>query len=303
MNGFTSFRAVARSTGLLMAVPLFLSACEREPPQEMVEELEALRAQAGELESEVDRLSEAEATLQAVRERLRGLDLPEELATEDDPPLRTQRDTVEALVRLAGRELDQARGRLQAAQGRAATLQRRADSLRAAHDEAEARYQADLARERERVAEMQTEVSELTQRIAALDSELSEATAAYRSLDRDAHQVYYVVGTRDELIRRGVITEEGGARVLFLLWRRGETLVPARAPDPAQFNAVDMREAREIPLPAPEARYRVVSRHDPAYLEPGPAEDGTVTGAAVRITDPEAFWQPSRFLILVQRGS
>src|SRR2546429_6341430 len=36
---------------------------------------------------------------------------------------------------------------------------------------------------------------------------------------------YYVVGTKDELEQKGIITEEGGARFLFVLWKSGKTLV------------------------------------------------------------------------------
>jgi hypothetical protein len=144
--------------------------------------------------------------------------------------------------------------------------------------------------------------ADLTSRVEALEGELNQARHAYQSLDAEAHRVYWVAGTRDELLQRGVVREEGGARVLFLLWRRGETLVPARDLDPAQFDAVDLRETRELALPRPDARYRVVSRHDGDLLE-GTRVNGALTGASIRITDPERFWQASPFLILVERGS
>ena len=44
--------------------------------------------------------------------------------------------------------------------------------------------------------------------------------------------VYYIVGTKDDLIKKGIIAEEGGSRFLFVLWKSGKTLVPRRHPYP-----------------------------------------------------------------------
>src|SRR5439155_1119183 len=74
--------------------------------------------------------------------------------------------------------------------------------------------------------------------------------------------VYYVVGTKDELEQKGVIQEEGGARFLFVLWKSGKTLVPARNLDPGAFTVADRRHFTELPLPAADKEYRIVSRQD-----------------------------------------
>lgn len=296
--------SVRRLSLLFAVLPVFaLTGCEREPPEEMVQEIEELRAERERLQAQAEQLEVERTTMQELRADLEALELSGEPVTEDDPPLESQRDTIRALVRAAGWSLNETRSQLQSARARAATLDSRVDSLRAVHEEVTIRHEQELAEARERLQTMETRVTELTGQIASFESELEEARATYASLDQEAHRVHYVVGSREELLRRGIVTEEGGARVLFLLWRRGETLVPARNPDPTQFTSIDKREVREIVLPRPGARYRVVSRHDPTHLEAALMEDGTVSGEFLRIADPDRFWEPSPFLILVERES
>jgi len=290
---------------LTALIPLaMLTACEREPPEEMVQQIESLEAERDELRAQAQELDEVRATLQALEEDLRDLDLPEELREEDDPPLQTQADTLRAMVRATGRSLEEARSQLQSARGQAAVLQRRADSIRAAHEETVADLEGRLDREEERAAALQAQVQELTSATRDLESELAALSASFESLDEEAHRAYYVAGQREELLRQGVVTREGGARVLFLLWRRGETLVPAADPDPNQFTAIDRRAVQEIPLPRTDVRYRVVSPHSLEYAEASTGDGGTtVRGEAIQVTDPDRFWRVSPFLILVEAGS
>jgi hypothetical protein len=108
-----------------------------------------------------------------------------------------------------------------------------------------------------------------------------------------------VAGTKKELMAKGIVSEVGGSRVLGVGWRTGETLVPARTLNTADFTALTKRETVEISLPDPSKKYRLVSRQNVEHLEAKPDKDGKVQGT-LRITDPDGFWGPSRFLILVE---
>lgn len=114
-----------------------------------------------------------------------------------------------------------------------------------------------------------------------------------RGLRDTASTVYYVVGTKAELIRRGVVSEDGRKR--FVLFG-GRGLVPARRLDRSAFTQADMRQPLEIPLPVAGRRFHVVSRHDPSLLDV-PAEANRV-----RVKEPGEFWGPSRYLIIVTQG-
>jgi prefoldin subunit 5 len=284
-----------RTVPLLLVPSLLLVAgCEREPPPELSEEVESLRMERERLQSELD---EVTATVEAIRDELREVELPEEVR--DDPPT-TARDTVRAILRGSAERVADARAELQRVRGQAATMQRRADSLRTALDEVVSEQEALLAEERERMAELEERAHDLTARRESLEAEVERLSAAVEEWEAEANRVYYVAGTPDELRRRGVVEREGGARVLLVLWKRGEALVPARGLDPAEFTAIDLRETREIPLPNPEARYRLVSRQSLEYIDAEDRASERVRGARIHITDPERFWESSRFLILVE---
>ena len=115
-----------------------------------------------------------------------------------------------------------------------------------------------------------------------------------------SNTVYYVVGTKDELERKGLIQEEGGARFLFVLWKSGKTLVPARNLDPSEFTQADRRHLTELPLPQSDKEYRIVSRQDTSALETPPDHDGKLSGHAVKISDTARFWANSKYLIIVE---
>jgi hypothetical protein len=123
----------------------------------------------------------------------------------------------------------------------------------------------------------------------------------------DANEVWYVVGTKEELLERGVVREEGGSRVLFIFGKRGKTLVPSRNIDPTMFTNADRRTLSYIPLPRDEesqdddeVKWSVVTHQDLGAVGTPLDEDGRVVGDALSITDPERFWANGRYLIIVQ---
>lgn len=177
-----------------------------------------------------------------------------------------------------------------------------------------------------------TTVATLTDRVTALETENLALRDTITTMETEENTAYYVVGTKEELLERGIIVKEGGSRVLFIFGKRGETLAPARELDPTQFTQIDIRQVTEIPLPDPTADYLIASRQNLDYLasdtaaaaaEPPPAYQATpepeqqqpeakseeelekqkakgkVRGA-IRIGEPEQFWLPSKFLIVVR---
>jgi hypothetical protein len=98
-----------------------------------------------------------------------------------------------------------------------------------------------------------------------------------------------VVGTRDQLVRAGVLTEEGG------LLGFGKSLAPSRAMTRNVFTRIDRLRDTEIALPE-SAKYRLVSRHDPGLVSINVAPS---LGGTLRVKDPERFWSASAWLIIV----
>ena len=111
------------------------------------------------------------------------------------------------------------------------------------------------------------------------------------------------VFTREELKNKGILTEQGGGRVLFILWRTGKTLQPARNLDPDLFTAIDTRQVTQIPLPVASAEYRVASLQDLEYIAEE-RKDGKYSGTpTLTITSAVDFWRNSKFLIIIREGS
>lgn len=142
-------------------------------------------------------------------------------------------------------------------------------------------------------------IASLTERVTGLETENLALRDTVTDLATLKNTAYYIVGTKDELLERGIIVKEGGARVLFIFGKSGETLQPARDLDPGQFIPINLQHVTEIPLPDSTAEYVIASRQDLAYLEQPPQEDGRFRGS-VRIGQPEQFWLPSKFLIVVR---
>lgn len=191
--------------------------------------------------------------------------------------------------------------RLGAARRRIEALGGTNDSLRTAL----AAYTNTIAELEGLVASQQTSIEALNQQVAALTGQVTTLAEERRVLTDTVsvmatreNEVYYVVGTRQELLAKGVITQEGGTRLL-LVTRVGESLVPARVLDPGQFTRADKRSLTEIAMPRPDRRYRIVSRHDLAHAEAVALEKGKFR-EVLRITAPQPFWSASKYLIIVE---
>jgi chromosome segregation ATPase len=207
--------------------------------------------------------------------------------------------------------------RLDSSEARVATLRARAASL-SKRDQQLAQQVAlyektitDLrdAAEKQR-AEMQAIIDEQSGKIVALNArvdtvsrdnvrlagEKTALTDTVSQLTTEKNAAYYIVGTRDELVKKGVLVEEGSKPVLGIFGSR--PVVPARNLDPSAFTRIDRLRDRTIDLP--DGEYSIVSRQDLAYTTPGMKKDNRI-GTSLHVDRPEKFWEPSKFLVLVRR--
>ncbi|MBA3709873.1 MAG: hypothetical protein H0W83_13750 [Planctomycetes bacterium] len=122
----------------------------------------------------------------------------------------------------------------------------------------------------------------------------TKLTTEKQALVDTMNTVYYVVGTKKELIAKGVAVQEGSKFLVF----GGHHLAAARALTPAPFTTINRMQDSIIPLPDPSKKYKIVTRQALDFVDQ-PTKDGKVQGA-VHITSPEQFWAPSKYLIIVQ---
>jgi len=191
--------------------------------------------------------------------------------------------------------------RLAASQKRLQTLTGESDSLKAS-----------LVDFQHIIDGLKTMVDDQKSTIANLESELNATKAQVTQLSQDKQMlqdtvsamttrentVYYVAGTKKELMKKGLVREVGGTRFL-LVTRTGETLKPAEKLDPSAFTAIDRRQALEIKLPKADKKYKVVTSQNLQYSNLPANAKGKIQGS-LQITSPDNFWTNSRFLILVE---
>jgi hypothetical protein len=149
--------------------------------------------------------------------------------------------------------------------------------------------------------QLQSVIDSQTVKIAALTSHVdtveSQRLALVDTLGQmtvEKNTAYYVIGTREELIRKGVLVPDGPKRFVVLGSR---PLVPARELDPADFVRIDRLADSTIALPAGE--YEILSRQNVLFAEPQAIKDKKIVGG-LTIREPEQFWATSRFLIIVR---
>ena len=211
------------------------------------------------------------------------------LRISSESPITAQNDTLIAKLRYVVARVQETENALNQSRERVKGLTQLSDSLRAAYDSTVGNLQSVIASQKTTIDLLTDQVSTLTAENVALRDSLSTG--------------YYIVGTRDELKKKGILTEQGGGRVLFVLWRTGKTLQPARNLDPSLFTAIDTRQVTQIPLPVARGEYRVASLQDLDYIAEE-RDDGKYRGTpTLTITSPVDFWRNSKFLIIIKEGS
>jgi len=211
------------------------------------------------------------------------------LHVSSESPAAASNDTLIARLRYVVTRVQQTETALNESRERIKSLTTLSDSLRATLDSTVGNLQTVIAGQKTTIDLLTDRVDALTEENVALKDSLATG--------------YYVIGTRDELKKKGILTEQGGGRVLFILWRTGKTLQPARNLDPRLFTAIDTRQVTQIPLPSARAEYRVASLQDLSYVAEE-NHDNKFTGVpSLTITSPVDFWRTSKFLVIIREGA
>jgi len=204
--------------------------------------------------------------------------------------VKEERASVVAKVRELVARLDSSEARVASLRARAARLSARDSTLVAQV----AAYEKTIASLRQQVEQQQQQLAEVTQENVKLVGERAALTDTVTQLTAEKNTVYYIIGTKDELIHEGILVEEGHKRFLLV---GGRPVAPARELDPAKFTKIDRLRDKVINFPAGD--YTILSRQNPTYASPFSTNGGKLSGG-LRIDQPEKFWEPSKFLIIVK---
>jgi hypothetical protein len=187
-------------------------------------------------------------------------------------------------------------------------------------------------------AEFQQRVDSLQLSNKTLTTERDRMRDSVARLAARISRVYYVVGTRDELLSAGIIREVTVAKRSWHGWQRDKQLMPSSeaelarlveirsafgalagaptddnddgveqqgssssAPSGGEFRELDRYHDLHLALPhVRRARLRILTPQDLRYAD-GVGRDGYVNSADNRlhITDPEGFWEGGRYLVVM----
>ena len=229
-------------------------------------------------------------------------------AESDMAAIKEERASVVQRIREIVARLDSSEARVSSLRRRAASLAARDTTLvsqvtefektiadlRQTVSQQKADYEQTIATQRAQISLLTSRVDTITQENVRLESEKTALTDTVTQLVTEKNTAYYVIGSKDELIRKGILVEEGRKRLLLL---GGRPLSAARELDPAKFTKIDRVHDRVITFP--EGTYRIFSRQNPAYAAPMGTRDNKMTGG-LKIEQPERFWEPSKFLIIIK---
>lgn len=158
-----------------------------------------------------------------------------------------------------------------------------------------------VAQKEQEIAALTTRVGELQTQVAGLETEVAVGQETIRQQDATIQQqtasleqsrqrlgtVYYVVGTKKELARQGLVESKGG------LLGIGRTVRPTGRVDGGQFTSLDTDRATFIPIEAKKAKVVSAQPVDSYALEANGEQ------MALRILDKEAFRAVKYVIVMV----
>ena len=299
-----------RKVTLLIAT-LALVACDRSKP-----ELEKTLAQVQQISAEKDSLLKdvmqtsqfiADVNTQLATVKSRNAGKPVQGAAGGAEASMTpaqQRDAIKNKIKELTDRLNEAESRLGASRNRVKDLTANNAALTsqlASYDSTIAAFKTiidnqktEIASLNAQLAALQVENAGLKQEKAQLTTEKTQLSEEKSSLTNERNTVYYVIGTKDELLKKKIIEQAGGTLGL------GKTQVPARDLNPADFTAIDKTKVSEIAFPKADKTYKVITRQDVSALETVPDKSGRIKGG-LKITSAEKFWAASKFLIVLEQ--
>jgi hypothetical protein len=274
-------------------------ACTGKPSAALQARIDSLQNASNERDRLVQEMAQDARMISDISAELAKVQVRGKLNVSSESPGQASRDSMVQKVRYIATRLSQSESALRSSERRVRSLTGLSDSLRNTLAATIANYDSVIAGQREQLVAFAAQIDTLKGENTALLAVNVALKDTVNDLSLRENTVYYVIGTKDELVQRGVVEETGGSRFLFILWKSGKSLQPARALDPGAFTAIDRRQVTTIPLPDTTKAYRIASRQDLSSLATPPDESGKLHGS-VQIARPEHFWAASKFLIIVQ---
>lgn len=150
---------------------------------------------------------------------------------------------------------------------------------------------------RKSIEEREQSIASLETRVRGLEGDLATKSALVRERDetinaqrKEMSTVYYVVGTKDELEKKGIVRKEGG----FLWGLLGSTTTLAGTLDPSDFTAVDMGTSTVFHVDGQISE--ILPKRDAAFYT---SKEVSGKESVLTVADRNHFWQ-NRYLVILK---
>jgi uncharacterized phage infection (PIP) family protein YhgE len=192
---------------------------------------------------------------------------------------------IDSILAANRKKLSNLQNRLKNAAAQYAGLQNMVDNLKVTLEERE----KTLAELQARVSSLESEVSAKTRVIATREATIENQSNQLNELARQTNAVYYVVGKKDDLKGRGIITDEGG--VLWGLF--GSTTVLAGNFKSDLFQKIYKTKQSQIDVPGKIAD--IIPKRDAGSFS---MEETSAGRTILKIVDSDQFWKVNRVVIV-----
>jgi hypothetical protein len=285
MNMFSQIRVAAVRVGLGLTL-IAGASCQQKPSAETQGRIAELTKVANERDRLLAEMSANARMMSEISADLAKVRIPaRKLRLSNESPLGAARDSAVQKIKYITARVRESEQKLGQSEQRIRELTTLSEGLRDT-------LQATINNYRSVVDEQKATIIALTDQVAQL-------TDTVNLLKEQNNTVYYIIGTKDELLQKGIVVQTGGSRFPLLFSKVGQTVVPARELDPSAFTKINKRAVTEIPLPEADKTYKIASRQDLDGLATPPTDGGKVVGM-LRIANPDKFWLTSRFLIVIR---
>ena len=146
-----------------------------------------------------------------------------------------------------------------------------------------------LQEREESIAQLKANVEGLEKTVAQQVQLVREKELTIEQQKRDMGTVYYIAGTRDELEKKGIITEEGG----FLWGLLGSATTIASGVDDAEFIPIDRNAMQTISVNG--TIDEILPHRKPDYYAMAETEGST----RLNILEPRKFWQGNHLVVVL----
>jgi uncharacterized coiled-coil protein SlyX len=146
-----------------------------------------------------------------------------------------------------------------------------------------------MAELNDKVNSLNTTVEKLNTDVTTLTVDNTEKARLIDDQTTKLHTAYYTTGTAKELVTKKVLVKEGG----FLGLGKSEKMKDNF--DNAAFSQIDITKTSTIPIEAKDAKLVTTHPSDSYTIQ----HTGKDQISSLVITDPDRFWQTSKYLVVV----